>query len=236
MVELTTRTADFGDSAVAVAVDGDSEAAWELVHYLAETLSDSAPSGVRGFIPTYDSLLIEFDCNRTDHATIQRAVETVAASLIGDTPARRTPRRFVVPVVYGGEYGPDLQMVASVLHLTEAEVVALHTERPLRLRCLGSPAGSPMLDGPRFPALVPRLTSPRTAVPAGSVAVAGRQAVISPVVSPGGWAVLGRTPRQLIDIESEPPSPYRPGDLVQFVSIAEAEWDAYIGNLRPVDA
>ena len=135
----------------------------------------------------------------------------------------------MVPVVYGGEYGPDLGQVARQLALTEREVVELHSGTLLTVRCLGAPVGAPMMDGPPFPEPIPRLASPRTSVPAGSVAVAGRQAVICPLRSPGGWPLLGRTPLRVLDLGAESLTPYRPGDQFQFVPIEPGQWDDHAG-------
>lgn len=87
-----------------------------------------------------------------------------------------------------------------------------------------------MTDGPAFPKPVPRLASPRTRVDPGSVAVAGRQAVICPMPSPGGWPLLGRTPVRVLDLHSDPITAYRPGDTFRFVPITPDEWDDYAGT------
>ena len=110
--------------------------------------------------------------------------------------------------MYGGDHGPDLARVAEQQGIDVDRVVAIHTEQALVMRCFGAPAGAPMLDGPRFPLPVPRLASPRAAVPAGSVAVAGRQAVVSARQAPGGWCVIGRTPRTLVDVDRDPPAAF----------------------------
>ncbi|XGU18741.1 carboxyltransferase domain-containing protein [Rhodococcus sp. 3Y1] len=86
-------------------------------------------------------------------------------------------------------------------------MVRLHSAAPLVMRCYGSPGGAPMLDGPAFGLPIPRRSSPRPHVAAGSVAVAGRQAVVSARPAPGGWAVIGRTPLILVDPASEQISP-----------------------------
>ncbi|SMQ20788.1 sensor histidine kinase inhibitor, KipI family [Streptomyces sp. Ag82_O1-12] len=222
---------DCGDSALtARAVGLDAEDAWRLVHTLADALDAVRLTGVHDVVPTYDALLVEFDCTRTDHDTLRRIVAHEAARL-GPHPAPTAPpRRFVVPAVYGGEYGPDLPDVARQLDLTEREVIALHSGTDLTVRCLGAPAGAPMTDGPAFPKPVPRLASPRTRVDPGSVAVAGRQAVICPMPSPGGWPLLGRTPVRVLDLHSDPITAYRPGDTFRFVPITPDEWDDYAGT------
>ncbi|MCX5088017.1 allophanate hydrolase subunit 1 [Streptomyces sp. NBC_00365] len=219
---------DCGDSAlVAKAVGLDAEAAWRLVHALADALDAVRLPGVHDMVPTYDALLVEFDCAGTDHDTVRRVLAHEAARL-GPHPARTTPpRRFVVPVVYGGEYGPDLPEVAAQLGLAESEVVAIHSRTDLTVRCLGAPAGAPMMDGPPFPVPVPRLASPRTRVDPGSVAVAGRQAVICPMPSPGGWPLLGRTPVRVLDPHRDPITAYQPGDTFRFLPISPEQWDEY---------
>ncbi|MDQ0957325.1 KipI family sensor histidine kinase inhibitor [Streptomyces sp. B4I13] len=219
---------DCGDSALtARAVGLDAEDAWRLVHALADALDAVRLTGVHDVVPTYDALLVEFDCTSTDHDTVRRIVAHEAARLGPDPTPAAPPRRFVVPVVYGGEHGPDLPEVARQLDLTESEVVALHSGSDLTVRCLGAPAGAPMTDGPPFPKPVPRLASPRTHVDPGSVAVAGRQAVICPMPSPGGWPLLGRTPVRVLDLHSDPITAYRPGDTFRFVPITPDEWDDY---------
>ena len=220
--------ADCGDSAlVAKAVGLAAEPAWQLVHALADALNAVQLTGVHDVVPTYDALLVEFDCAATDHDTVRRVLAHEAARL-GPHPAPTTPpRRFVVPVVYGGEYGPDLPEVADQLGLTEGEIIALHSGSDLTVRCLGAPAGAPMTDGPPFPKPVPRLASPRTKVAPGSVAVAGRQAVICPMPSPGGWPLLGRTPVRVLDLHSDPITAYRPGDTFRFRPIEPQQWDEY---------
>jgi KipI family sensor histidine kinase inhibitor len=225
---MSILIADCGDSAVAIrAVGNDPEHNWQLVHALADAIEAAGIEGLYGAMPTYDALLVEFDCATTDHATVRRTIE--AARLSCEQIDRPAAKRFVVPVVYGGDHGPDLPIVAEQLGLTEREVIALHSGNDLKVRCIGAPVGAPMMDGPAFPVPVPRLASPRTSVPPGSIAVAGRQAVICPMRSPGGWPLLGRTPLRVLDLESESLTAYRPGDTFRFAPIAPDQWDEYDG-------
>jgi KipI family sensor histidine kinase inhibitor len=132
-------------------------------------------------------------------------------------------------VVYGGEFGPDLQKVADHEGLKTSEIIALHTAKSYVIRCLGAPAGSPMMDGPDFPLPVPRLKDPRLSVPAGAVSVAGRQAVIAPAVAPGGWCVIGQTPLTVLNPNKQPLVPYMPGDLLRFHEIPAADFERFAG-------
>jgi allophanate hydrolase subunit 1 len=84
-----------------------------------------------------------------------------------------------------------------------------------------------------LPAEVPRMRSPRTRIPPGSVAVSGRQSMIYPVPSPGGWRLLGRTPVTLFDLADPDLVTYRPGDRVRFVPIEADDWDDHTGRLVP---
>lgn len=227
-----TVISDCGDAAVVVrALHGDAADRWRMVHVLADLVEQAGLDGLHGVVPTYDSLLVEFDADRTDHKTVRRLLDQALQEIRpGESPVAR-PRLFLVPVVYGGEYGPDLDLVASQLGITARQVIELHTAVPLTVRCLGAPVGAPMMDGPAFPGPVPRLPSPRVSVPPGSVAVAGRQAVICPMRSPGGWPLLGRTPLRVLDPGADPLTPYRPGDRLRFVPIEPRQWDEHDGAL-----
>ena len=221
----TVQMLDCGDSAVRVAVDAEPDAAWRLAHGIAAVLDAVPPAGFHGALPTYDAVLIEFDCTLTDHTAIRAAVREALDQVTDVAP--RSPRTFTVPVAYGGEHGPDLQATATLLGLTADEVVAIHSATPLLMRCFGSPAGAPMLDGPAFSRPIPRRASPRAHVPPGAVAVAGRQAVVSTRPAPGGWQVLGTTPLTLVDPDRDPLTAYWPGDWFRFVPISA---DAFAAN------
>lgn len=168
---MKTYVADCGDAAVRVSVSGGTaEQNWNTVRSIAARF-DLGADGIVSVIPTYDALLVEFDNLLTDHDAVRglvREATTIPRPLEGE------PRTFEIPVVYGGEHGPDLGDTARFLGVTEAEVVRLHSAAPLVMRCYGSPGGAPMLDGPAFGLPIPRRSSPRPHVAAGSVAVAGQ--------------------------------------------------------------
>jgi KipI family sensor histidine kinase inhibitor len=127
-----------------------------------------------------------------------------------------------IPVCYGGDFGPDLDALASHAKLTAADVIARHTAATYTVAMLGFAPGFPYLFG-LDPALeMPRRASPRTRVPAGSVAIGGAQTGIYPSELPGGWQLIGRTPLALFDAQRDPPSLLMPGDRVRFVAIDAA--------------
>ncbi|WP_415853530.1 5-oxoprolinase subunit B family protein [Sinomonas sp. G460-2] len=222
---------DSGIAAVrAVATSGDAERDWSTVHRLAEWLEECGAEGLHGAVPTYDSVLVEFDALALSARQIRAFIGLGLRQLALSADDGAAPREFDVPVVYGGAYGPDLEFLAEFEGISVEDVIRLHSSKTYVIRCLGAPAGSPMMDGPDFPTAVPRLKDPRLSVPAGAVAVAGRQAVIAPAVAPGGWQVIGQTPLTLLDLGRDPLVPYRPGDIVRFRPIAEEDFAAHEGD------
>jgi KipI family sensor histidine kinase inhibitor len=131
----------------------------------------------------------------------------------GEVSSGGGPEVVVIPVVYDGE---DLDSVAELAGMSVDDVIARHTGRELVVGWLGFAPGFAYLTG-LDPALhLPRLATPRTSVPAGSVAIAGPYSAIYPTASPGGWRLLGRTATRIWDVDADPPSLFRPGTRVRF--------------------
>jgi KipI family sensor histidine kinase inhibitor len=177
-------------------------------------------------VPAYASLLVPFDPERIEASAARRAVEAVLADPAVAEPgpeARdgadggRVP--IEIPVRYGGSDGPDLDEVAARLRRSADEVVALHTAPVYRVFMIGFSPGFPYLGPLPADLELPRRAEPRSRVPAGSVAIAGRQTGIYPSESPGGWHLIGRTGEWLWDPAADPPNRLDPGDLVRFVAI-----------------
>jgi KipI family sensor histidine kinase inhibitor len=146
------------------------------------------------------------------------------ATLLGDVDdeAPAMARLVEIPVCYGGDFGPDLDALADHARLGAEEVVERHAGAMYTVAMLGFAPGFPYLFG-LDPALhMPRRASPRTRVPAGSVAIGGAQTGIYPSELPGGWQLIGRTPLVLFDADRDPPSLLMPGDRVRFVAIDAA--------------
>jgi inhibitor of KinA len=141
-----------------------------------------------------------------------------------ESTAEVVGRKVRVPVVYGGEYGPDLNHVARFHKLTEEQVVRLHSESEYRVYMIGFVAGFPYLGAVPDEIATPRLETPRLKVPAGSVGIAEKQTGIYPCEAPGGWQIIGRTPLELFDSLRQPPALVEPGDIVKFGPISEEEF------------
>ncbi len=205
-----------GDAAVLVrfgaTIDPDAHA---RVMALLRALDQRPLAGVRDLTPAYASLLAQFDPLITTYEEIEVYLRSEMDSLKIEA-AERAGQLVRIPVVYGGEYGPDLAEVARLVGLTPEEVMRLHAEPEYHVNFLGFLAGFPYLSGLPAELAAPRLSSPRTQVPAGSVGIAGQQTGIYPVQAPGGWRIIGRTPLHLFDPSLYPPSLLRPGDRVRF--------------------
>ena len=129
-----------------------------------------------------------------------------------------------VPTVYGGEFGPDLSFVASHNHLSEDEVISIHSGTDYLVYMLGFIPGFTYLGGMDPRIATPRLSSPRTLIPAGSVGIAGEQTGTYPSDSPGGWQIIGRTPVTMYDMAKAQAALLNAGDYVRYVPIDESEF------------
>lgn len=213
---------------------GASPTGSETVRAGVQALTHEPPDGVDEVSPGYVSILVRFDALRIDPYPL---AEQLAARLRQAAAAPASPPREVaIPVCYGGEHGPDLDAVARHSGLSPADVIACHSAAEYSVAFLGFAPGFPYLLG--LPSLLhtPRHATPRIAVPAGSVAIAGSQAGIYPQRSPGGWQILGRTPLPLVSLGAHPTTRLRLGDRVRFVPHAPAEWSALVAEFAPTVA
>lgn len=208
-----------GDRAFLARFDTEAEAAsWSTA------VRARAWSEVVGIVPAYRSVAVFADPERTDW-------DDLACRLGALEPARDTAslgRRIELPVLYDG---PDLPLVARHARRTEAEVIAAHSEQDYAVFAIGFLPGFPYAGYlPDTLAGQPRLDAPRTRVPAGSVAIAGRQTGVYPTDSPGGWRLLGRTPLRIVDV-AHGHFPVRAGDRLRFVPITADEFERRRGEL-----
>ena len=181
------------------------------VHALAARLAQNPLPGVGETIPGYASLVVHYDPLVLTHAEI---AEWLSAHFDLDAEiAPRIPRQVEIPVVYDGA---DLAFVASHCHLTVDDVIRTHSETVYTVYMMGFTPGFPYLGKLPESLNTPRRPTPRTHVPAGSVAIAGSQTGIYPVDSPGGWHLLGHTSLPLYDASRNPPFLLAPGDTVLF--------------------
>ena len=179
--------------------------------------------GIIELVPTYCALLVQYDAMVYSYSDICRILEPTLQESVMDS-ANELVTIVEIPTVYGGEFGPDLGFVASHNHLSEAEVVSIHSGTDYLVYMLGFIPGFTYLGGMDPRIATPRLSSPRTLIPAGSVGIAGEQTGTYPSESPGGWQIIGRTPVTMYDMSKEQAALLQAGDYVRYVSIDENEF------------
>ena len=211
----------------AVSVEFGQEISLEINHKvmaLKMVLEREPIRGIVELIPTYCSLLIQYDPMELRYGQLRDRLEALVTQL---DEVEMPPKQVVeIPVAYGGEYGPDLREVAKANNLSEEEVIRLHSESEYPIYMLGFVAGFPYLGGMNKAIATPRKQSPRLKIEAGSVGIAGEQTGIYSVESPGGWQIIGRTPLKLYDVNRNEPVLLKAGQYIKFKPITKEEFRA----------
>ena len=222
MPQLTIVPA--GDRALAIKVgDTISPEINSTVRNLVITLEKQQIPAILDIVPTYCSILINYDplISSLDDLTIK--IKELGGAI--NDSAVESPRTIKIPTVYGGNYGPELDYVAQFNGLTELEVIDIHSSNDYLVYAMGFTPGFTYLGGLSNRIVTPRLQTPRTEIPAGSVGIAEQQTGIYPIESPGGWQLIGRTPVKLFDPTKNPPVMVEPGDYIRFVPISSEEYE-----------
>ena len=203
-----------GDSAWLFKADGSSsEKKLGLILRLRRLLELNPIAGIVDIVSSFDTIAVHF--NPADGQNILDHLTSLHLDQAGDQQPC-AGNIITIPVVYGGDHGPDLQALADARNLTVPEIIALHRNAEYTVAAIGFSPGFPYLLGLPPQLHQPRHSSPRK-VPAGSVAIAGDQAGIYPFTSQGGWHVIGRTDLTLFDPRREHPALLQPGDKIRFV-------------------
>lgn len=197
------------------------------VHALNQIITNLHVQGVQECVPTYCSLLIYYDPSKISYENLVYQLKDLELNIHEfDFPVKKV---IEVPVVYGDNFGPDLNYVAEFHDLSEEEVIKIHTEREYTVYMIGFVAGFPYLGEVSNAIATPRMETPRLQVPAGSVGIAGNQTGIYPCRSPGGWRIIGRTYQILFDPHKNPPSLLSPGDIIRLKSVEKKKCRDQLG-------
>ena len=192
------------------------------VRSVAIALAKNLPPGVREIVPSYRSILICYDPMTIGPVPLKSALSDLEDRLAEvEIPA---PQLVELPVCYGGQFGPDLERVAGSNQLSPQEVVDLHSGVDYPIYMVGFTPGFPFLGGLPKALHTPRLATPRSRVPKGSVGIANAQTGVYPVACPGGWQLIGRTPLDLFTPHSPNPVAYAAGDRIRFTPISPDEF------------
>jgi inhibitor of KinA len=227
-----------GDSAVVVTLGSMAdEETFQKVRRLTRALEQLRSPLITDVVPVYATVAIHYDLTAWSgpiEAAYQQVCRIVRDCFAGMNHGKfegaecspsvsgdQKERQVEIPVSYGGACGPDLEEVANHCGLSCDDVVALHLQTTYTVQAVGFTPGFPYLGGLSPRLHTPRKRTPRVSVPAGSVGIGGGQTGIYPLTSPGGWQLIGRTPRKLFDHGKPWPALLRVGDRVRFIQTTE---------------
>jgi inhibitor of KinA len=234
MMEITP----LGDSALIVRIQGmpkdEPEKALRGVLATMAAIEHARIPGVIECAPAYTTVALFFDPaeamrSGANPGAITQWLEEKIRQAVDHPGKRRGPkpgeRLIEVPICCDREFALDLEQVAAHAGLAEDQVVTLYCAAKYQVGCVGFTPGFPYLAGLPKQLAMPRRSTPRQQIPPGSVAIGGAQAGIYPLLSPGGWNIIGRTPLTLFDPHKDPPALFAPGDRVRFRLIPRSEFE-----------
>ena len=220
----TFRILPLGDSALTIEFGNEIDPQINArVVAFSKTVVAQEWAGILDVIPTFSSVTVFFDPLQRDSSELTRKLQGLPRPSQNDSESTGTMHE--IPVLYGGEWGPDLEEVAGFANLQSREVIAMHSSIPYRVYMLGFSPGFPYLGLVPEQLAFPRHSTPRTKVPAGSIGIADRQTGIYPTTTPGGWHLIGRTPIAIYRKPEADPFLLKPGDLVRFRPIDRDDFD-----------
>ena len=221
-----------GDRAILIEFGKEiNERNYEWVRKMSGLLENEAPEWLIEMVPSYTTLTLfyspgyffrSFQENVFPHQMIEHELRRLFVNSQLDNKSKQ--RMVEIPVCYGGEFGPDLVHVAEYNHLTEQEVIEIHSNGDYLVYMLGFAPGFPYMGGMAKEIATPRKSSPRKNIPPGTIGIAGEQTGIYPISTPGGWQLIGRTPLPLFNPNQTPPTLLQAGDRIKFKSIDYEEY------------
>ncbi|MBG9737339.1 5-oxoprolinase subunit PxpB [Paenibacillus alvei] len=219
-----------GDTAIVVefgtVIGSDTH---DQVRLLSLYLDEHPMYGMIEYVPAFTTVTVFYNPVLLRYSEAQKALESAAAQSL-QMKLEGNVRTVDIPVCYGGSFGPDLEEVASHNELSPDEVVRIHSSGEYVVYLLGFAPGFPFLGGMSQRISTPRRSTPRLAIPSGTVGIAGMQTGVYPIVTPGGWQLIGRTPVPLFRPDMNPPTLLRTGDSVRFLPITEEEYKKWEGH------
>lgn len=226
----TLRLSPLGDGAVYAEFTGrlDMDANRSLQALAAALRARNLP-WVRDVVPAICGVAVHFDPYHPGlPAAPMEYFETLLREAIKTASKYEVGGRVVeVPVCYDPVLGLDLDEISAHARVARQDIVALHANSPHIVLMVGFSPGQPYIGGLDPKLAVPRRATPRTRVPAGSVAIANAQTCVYSFETPGGWNIVGRTPLRAFDPARDPPSLFSPGDRVRFIAISRREYESF---------
>ncbi len=220
-----------GDSALIIKTGNDiSVKTNHAVRKLLFLFENQKINGIIDFIPSYNELMICYNPAIVSYENLLHILHSVEADI--ETIKLPEPRVIHVPVLYGGDEGPDLPEVASFSRLSENEVIQIHCSANYYVYMLGFTPGFCYLGGMDQRISTPRKQTPRLSISAGAVGIADKQTGIYSIESPGGWQIIGKTPLRLFDPLRKPEFLIGAGDYVRFFSVSGDEYGDILSRVQ----
>jgi len=224
-----------GDRGIMITLgDAIDEVTNRRVRAISALLDARALPCIADQVPAFASIALHYDPalvagDEEDGSPYERLVTSLDGILADLHENEMPPARLVeIPVCYGGaDLGPDLDDVARQHSIGVDDVIRAHSNGDYLVYMVGFMPGFAYLGGLAPELATPRRSSPRTAVPAGTVGIGGQQTGVYPLVSPGGWNLIGRTPLRIFDATRENASLLEAGDRVRFVPISRKDFDGW---------
>lgn len=199
----------------------------QRVTSLAAIIRQQDIPGVTGCIPTYRSLTVTYDSVLIRQKMLIQMLEEL---LNTDIRINHPRKCWLIPACYGGDHGIDLSASADMLGLSVNELIEIHSAQPYRIYMIGFMPGFAYLGGLDARLHIPRRTSPRLEVPAGSISIGGIQSAIGSVAAPSGWHLLAQTPVKSFDPQREQPFLFNAGEDIRFVPVSKYDYQLLLSD------
>lgn len=218
-----------GDSALLLSISDEIDDTVSVrVRAAVDALVGARIAGVVDVVPAFGTVTVFYDIARVGaYSVFAERITDVATRAIGSAPRASAGRLIEIPVCYDGGFGLDLGDIAFHAGASAEQAIEWHAAAEYRVHAIGFVPGFGYLGGLPRKLHVPRRSTPRPSVPAGSVGIGGPQTGVYPVTTPGGWNIIGRTPVRMFDPARAEPSALRAGDRVRFRRITREEFDAW---------
>lgn len=227
----TAQIQPLGDTALRIRLgEGIDPEVNRRVRAACAALERASVNGVVEWVPSYTAVTVHYLPHAVRYADLCRTL----AAVIEEAGEVALPASHLVtlPVLYGGEQGPDLDFVAAHHQLSTQDVIDLHSRTEYLVYMIGFAPGFPYLGGLPERLATPRLEKPRLSVSKGSVGIGGAQTGVYSVDSPGGWRIIGRTPVPLYDPTQGGPALLEAGDHLRFRPVDAAEYAAVDADVK----
>ncbi len=220
-----------GDSGLILEVSNEiSKDANRKIRALSYWIEENNFEEIIEIIPTYTTVLVNYDPLKITYSQLATKLKDIGKYI--DKIKLPPPEVIHVPVLYGGDYGLDLNYVAKHNGLTGDEVIDIHSSPNYLVYMIGFTPGFPYLGGMSKKIATPRLKVPREKIPGSSVGIAGNQTGIYPIDSPGGWQIIGRTPLKLFDPNRSPTVLLNAGQYIKFHPISKKEYEVISQEIK----